>query len=49
MKSNATRGKIMQKYGRSNEDSAGPVHSMFDNPPKLTDEEITNLYKKLKI
>ena len=34
---------------RSNEDSAGPVHSMFDNPPKLTDEEITNLYNKLKI
>ena len=34
---------------RSNEDSAGPVHSMFENPPKLTDEEITNLYKKLKI
>jgi histidine triad (HIT) family protein len=33
---------------RSSEDSAGPVHSMFSNPPKLTDKEIQDVYEKLK-
>jgi histidine triad (HIT) family protein len=33
---------------RSSEDSAGPVHSMFSNPPKLTDKEIQDTYEKLK-
>jgi histidine triad (HIT) family protein len=33
---------------RSTKDSAGPVHSMFENPPKLSDDEISNLYEKLK-
>ena len=33
---------------RSSQDSAGPVHSMFKNQPKLSDEEISNLYEKLK-
>jgi len=33
---------------RSSEDSAGPVHSMFENPPKLSDDEISNIYEKLK-
>jgi len=33
---------------RSSEDSAGPVHSMFSNPPKLSDKEIQDIYEKLK-
>ena len=33
---------------RSREDSAGPVHSMFSNPVKLSDTEISELYDKLK-
>ena len=33
---------------RSSEDSAGPVHSMFENPPKLSNDEISNIYEKLK-
>lgn len=33
---------------RSSEDSAGPVHSMFSNTLKLTDEEIQGIYEKLK-
>ena len=33
---------------RSSEDSAGPVHSMFSNSPKLTDKEVQDLYEKLK-
>jgi len=33
---------------RSSQDSAGPVHSMFKNQPKLSDKEISNLYEKLK-
>jgi len=33
---------------RSSDDIAGPVHSMFKSPPKLTDEEINELIEKLK-
>ncbi len=33
---------------RSSSDSAGPVHSMFSNIPKLSDKEISELYDKLK-
>ena len=33
---------------RSSKDSAGPVHSMFSNSPKLTDKEIQDTYEKLK-
>ena len=33
---------------RSSEDSAGPVHSMFPNPPKLSDKDIQTIYEKLK-
>lgn len=33
---------------RSSDDSAGPVHSMFSNPLKLTDKEIQETYEKLK-
>ncbi len=33
---------------RSSEDLAGPVHSMFPNPPKLSDKEIQDIYEKLK-
>ncbi len=33
---------------RSSKDSAGPVHSMFENPPKLSNDEISNLYEQLK-
>ncbi len=32
---------------RSSEDSAGPVHSMFSKPVKLTDEEIQATFEKL--
>lgn len=33
---------------RSSEDSAGPVHSMFEIQPKLSNDEISNLYNRLK-
>jgi histidine triad (HIT) family protein len=33
---------------RSKDDSAGPIHSMFENPPKLSDDEILILHEKLK-
>jgi len=34
---------------RSANDSAGTIHSMFDSTLKLTESEIEELYKKLKI
>jgi len=34
---------------RSSNDSAGAIHSMFDNSLKLSDSEINELYTKLKI
>ncbi|MGY5150269.1 MAG: HIT family protein [Candidatus Nitrosopumilus sp. bin_68KS] len=34
---------------RSNDDSAGAIHSMFDGALKLSDSEIEDLYNKLKI
>lgn len=34
---------------RSNSDSAGPIHSMFDSALKLSESEIDELYNKLKI
>ncbi len=34
---------------RSNADSAGAIHSMFDGALKLSDSEIEDLYNKLKI
>jgi len=33
---------------RSKEDSAGPVHSMFKDRPKLSNEEFNELVEKLK-
>lgn len=33
---------------RSAADSAGPVHSMFKNRPKLSDNELNELYSKLR-
>ncbi len=33
---------------RSKEDSAGPVHSMFKDRPKLSEEEFNELVEKLK-
>ena len=33
---------------RSQEDSAGPVHSMFEKTPKLSEDEMQSLYAKLK-
>jgi histidine triad (HIT) family protein len=33
---------------RSPEDQAGPVHSMFSNRPKLSENEINQIYQKLK-
>ena len=33
---------------RSIEDAAGPVHSMFSNSTKLTDEETQETFEKLK-
>lgn len=33
---------------RSAEDSAGPVHSMFKNRPKLSESEINQIHEKLK-
>ena len=34
---------------RSNNDSAGPVHSMFTNKIELSDSEVNSLYNQLKI
>ena len=34
---------------RSNDDSAGPVHSMFKDKIELSDSEINSLYDNLKI
>ncbi|MDH5569555.1 MAG: HIT family protein [Nitrosopumilus sp.] len=34
---------------RSNSDSAGAIHSMFNGSLKLSDSEIEDLYEKLKI
>ena len=34
---------------RSNDDSAGPVHSMFKDKIELSESEINSLYDKLKI
>ena len=34
---------------RSEDDSAGAIHSMFNSELKLTDSEIEELYEKLKI
>ena len=33
---------------RQSGDSAGPVHSMFKNRPKLSDKEFEELYAKIK-
>jgi len=33
---------------RSKQDSAGPVHSMFKDRPKLSDKEFVDLLEKLK-
>ncbi len=33
---------------RSQEDSAGPVHSMFEKTPKLSEDEMHSLYAQLK-
>jgi len=33
---------------RSSEDSAGPVHTMFKQLPKLSEEETNEIYQKLK-
>lgn len=33
---------------RSTEDSAGPVHSMFKDRPKLSESEINQIHEKLK-
>jgi len=34
---------------RSKDDSAGPIHSMFDSTLQLSDSEVNELYNKLKI
>ncbi len=34
---------------RSNDDSAGAIHSMFNSELKLSESELDELYKKLKI
>jgi histidine triad (HIT) family protein len=34
---------------RSNDDSAGAIHSMFDSALKLSESELDELYNKLKI
>ena len=34
---------------RSNDDSAGPVHSMFKDKVELSESEIDSIYNKLKI
>lgn len=33
---------------RSADDGAGPVHSMFSDPPQITNDELFKLYDKLK-
>jgi histidine triad (HIT) family protein len=33
---------------RSSEDQAGPVHSMFSNRPKMSENEINQIHQKLK-
>jgi histidine triad (HIT) family protein len=33
---------------RSPQDSAGPVHSMFEKIPKLSNDEITSIHERLK-
>ena len=33
---------------RESDDQAGPVHSMFKDRPKLSDEELEQLYAKIK-
>ena len=33
---------------RQSSDQAGPVHSMFKNRPKLSDDELNELYAKIK-
>ena len=34
---------------RSNSDSAGPIHSMFNSKIEMTESETENLYNKLKL
>ena len=34
---------------RSKDDNAGPVHRMFNEPPKISDSELDQLCKKLKV
>ncbi len=34
---------------RSKNDSAGPIHSMFDSTPILSESEMDKMYEKLKI
>jgi len=34
---------------RSKDDNAGPIHRMFNEPPKISDFELDQLCKKLKI
>ena len=34
---------------RSKDDNAGSVHRMFNEPPKISDSELDQLCKKLKI
>jgi len=34
---------------RTRTDSAGAIHNMFDSSVKLSEEEISELYEKLKI
>ena len=34
---------------RSKDDNAGPIHRMFNEPPKISDSELDQLCKKLKI
>ena len=33
---------------REKNDSAGPIHKMFDSPPKLSDEDLDGIYLNLK-
>ena len=33
---------------RSIDDSAGPIHNMFDSIPKLSDSEMSDMYDKLR-
>ena len=34
---------------RSKDDNAGPIHRMFNEPPKISDSDLDQLCKKLKI